>query len=195
MFSDTTRADIPTLLQRFTALAERAGSGTVQLTLRDYARPLRERWALGERLAALTNRTQQWFAVADRADLARAWGCRGFHLPANGLSAQDARAYLGPEVALSRGCHDTAGRLEPELDACLLSPIFGARKGRGPLGASALARARAAQPTVSWYALGAVDAGNAATCLAMGATGVAVIGAALEPDPAPLLAALGILDR
>jgi len=183
------------MLERFSVLAERALAGAVQFTLRDYALTARERWALGERLAELTSRTQQWFAVAERADLARAWGCRAFHLPEGGLRAADARRYLGAEVVLSRGSHDPAGAVEAELDASLLSPIFGARKGRPALGLAALARARAEQPGVSWYALGAVGAGNAAACLTAGAAGVAVIGAALEPDPAPLLAALGILAR
>jgi len=195
VFSDTTRAAIPAIIQRFTMLAERAVEGRVQFTLRDYSLSARERWALGERLAELANRTQQWFAVAERADLALAWGCRALHLPEHGLSAADARRYLGPEVALSRGCHDPACAVEAELDARLLSPIFGTRKGRSALGLGALARACAEQPGISWYALGAVEAGNAQACLTAGAAGVAVIGAALEPDPEPLLSALGILRR
>jgi thiamine monophosphate synthase len=40
-----------------------------------------------------------------------------------------------------------------------------------------------------------VDASNASACLAAGAAGVAVIGAALSSDPEPLLSALGILKR
>jgi thiamine monophosphate synthase len=45
------------------------------------------------------------------------------------------------------------------------------------------------------FALGAVDASNAAACLAAGASGVAVIGAALAPDPTALLSALDILRK
>ena len=56
-----------------------------------------------------------------------------------------------------------------------------------------LESARARHPRHAWFALGAVDAGNAAACLTAGAAGVAVIGAALEADPEPLLATLGIL--
>ncbi|MEI9939949.1 MAG: thiamine phosphate synthase [Pseudomonadota bacterium] len=193
VFTDTTRAAAVSMLDRFEALAERAEAGRILFTLRDYTLPVRERWALGERLAELAARTQQHFGVADRADLARAWQCPAFHLPQSGLSAADARAYLGPSVVLSRGCHDPASMVEAELDAVLLSPIFEARKGRPALGIAALEDAQAAHPTQAWFALGAVGAGNAASCLAVGAAGVAVIGAALESDPEPLLSALGIL--
>lgn len=193
IFTDTTRIAPPAMLERFTALAEQALPDTIQFTLRDYALPVRARWALGEQLAELARSTRQWFSVADRADLARAWACRAFHLPESGFSADDARAYLGSGVALSRGCHDPSVAVEPELDALLLSPICEPRKGRAALGTAPLTAARAAHPDVAWYALGGVEAGNAASCLSAGATGVAVIGAALSPDPEPLLSALGIL--
>ena len=193
VFSDTTRAAVPVMLERFSALAERARAGSTQFTLRDYALPFRERLLLAKRLVELSLRTGQSFAVSERADLARAVGCRAFHLPGGGLSAADARRYLGSEVRLSRGCHDPYAAIEPQLDALLLSPIFEARKGRPALGVAALERARSAHPGPAWYALGAVESGNAAACLAAGAAGVAVIGAALAADPEPLLAALGIL--
>ena len=195
VFSDTTRVAAMIMLERFTTLAERARAGTIQFTLRDYALPVRQRWALAERLAELTCRTGQWFAIAERADLARAFGCRAFHLPQGGLSAADARAYLGPDVVLSRGCHEPTAASEADLGARLLSPIFEARKGRPALGVGALASACAAQPRAAWFALGGVGAGNAADCLAAGAAGVAVIGAALAADPEPLLLALQISSR
>jgi thiamine-phosphate pyrophosphorylase len=195
VFSDTTRAPVALMLERFSLLAERAVVGTVQFTLRDYLLPLRERWALGERLAKLAAHAGQSLAVAERADLARALACTAFHLPLQGLRAAEARSYLGSDVLISRGCHDPSGALEPELDAVLLSPIFEARKGRPALGVAALERARRAHPRPAWFALGGVAPGNAAACLAAGAAGVAVIGAALEPDPEPLLSSLGILRR
>lgn len=195
VFTDTARAEPSLLLQRFAALAERAEPGRVLFVLRDYALPLRARFALGERLSKLSERTQQAFGVAERADLARALGCAGFHLPQTGLCASDARHYLGSQVFLSRGSHDPNAATEGELDAALLSPIFEARKGRSPLGLSAIEQAQRAGQRPALYALGGVDPRNAAACLAAGAAGVAVIGAALLPDSAPLLTALGILRR
>ena len=195
VFTDTTRAEsVLLLLACFTSLAERARRGSVLFTLRDYGLALRARWALGEQLAALTARTGQRFGVADRADLGLALGCDAFHLPEGGLRARDARSYFGPGVFLSRGCHDPAADFDPELDALLLSPIFEARKGRTALGLGAFERDRGPRGTRPLrFALGAVDAHNAAACLAASAAGVAVIGAALAVDPAPLLSALGIL--
>ena len=70
------------------------------------------------------------------------------------------------------------------------------RKGNAALGLAALTRARARlahlRRRVCLYALGGVTAETAATCLEAGANGVAVIGAALVADPAPLLDALEI---
>ncbi|MET0793353.1 MAG: thiamine phosphate synthase [Polyangiaceae bacterium] len=197
VFSDTTRADPALLVERFTRLAERALPGSVLFVLRDYQLALRARFALGQRLSAVAENTAQRFGLAERADLARALACTAFHLPGNGFSAHDARLYLGSQVFLSRGGHDPNGASEPELDALLLSPLFEARKGRPALGLPALERAvragNGAPPSL--FALGGVEAHNAASCLAAGAAGVAVIGAALAPDPEPLLAALGIARR
>jgi thiamine-phosphate pyrophosphorylase len=191
VFTDTSRAEPALLLVRFARLAQLARPGSVSFILRDYALPLRARWALGQALSALSARSEQRFGLAERADLARALGATAFHLPESGLRASDARQYLGPQVFLSRGSHDAASAAEPELDAVLLSPIFEARKGRPALGLSALARATArAGPPL--FALGGVAAHNAGSCLGAGAAGVALIGAALEPDPELLLAALGI---
>jgi thiamine-phosphate pyrophosphorylase len=190
VFSDTTRAEPALFLTRYAALARRALPGSVLFTLRDYGLSLAARLALGEQLAVLASQTEQRFGVADRADLARALGCTGFHVPGAGLSARDARQYLGPRVFLSKGSHEPAREPEPELDALLVSPIFEARKGRPALGLGVFERVRGGPAR---YALGGVDAQHAADCLAAGAAGVAVIGAALALDPEPLLSGLGIL--
>ena len=182
------------MLARFAELGRRAVGGSVLFCLRDYQLSARARWDLARELAALADRNEQSFGVADRADLARALDCRAFHLPERGLCAADARRYLGPRVFLSQACHDASQSVAPEVDAQLLSPIFKARKGRPALGLAALTRAverNARRPAL--FALGAVGASNVAACVAARAAGVAVIGAALLPDPAPLLGALGIL--
>ncbi len=195
VFSDTTRAEPAVLLARFARLGERALPGSVLFVLRDYQLAVRQRLALGQGLAELAARTGQRLGLSERADLARALPCSAFHLPGNAFAARDARLYLGPGVFLSRGSHDPTSTGESELDALLLSPVFEARKGRPALGLPALAEAvRNRAPALpSLFALGGVTAHNAAACLAVGVAGVAVIGAALEPDPAPLLAALGII--
>lgn len=196
VFSDTSRAEPAFILERFAALATRAVPDSVLFVLRDYGLALRARWSFGQRLSELATRTHQHWGVADRLDLACALSCAAFHLPGNGFSARDARLLLGPNVWLSRGSHEACAAPEPELDALLLSPIFEPRKGRAALGVSALelaARGDGVRPAL--FALGGVSAHNAAQCLTAGAQGVAVIGAALAPDPDSLLAALGIAGR
>jgi len=182
------------MLARFAELGRRAQGGSVLFCLRDYELSARARWELAHELAVLAAGSEQSFGVADRADLARALDCRAFHLPERGLSAADARRYLGPRVFLSQACHDPSNSVAPELDARLLSPIFEARKGRPALGLAALERAQESSTgRPALFALGGVAASNAAACIAAHAAGVAVIGAALVPDPAPLLEGLGIL--
>jgi thiamine-phosphate pyrophosphorylase len=192
VFTDRTRAEPELMLARFSELGRRAQPGSVLFTLRDYDLSARARLQLAERLARLARATGQQLGVADRADLARAFGCTGFHLPEAGISAADARQYLGSQVFLSRACHDVSRAVEAHLDARLVSPLFEARKGRLALGLAALGAAAGSGECAS-FALGGVGAANAAACLAAGARGVAVIGAALAPDPAELLRALGIL--
>jgi thiamine monophosphate synthase len=194
VFSDTSRAPRSLMLARFAELGRRAHRGSVLFYLRDYELSARARWGLGHDLSALAARCEQSFGIADRADLARALACHAFHLPERGLSPADARRYLGPDVFLSQACHDPSRSVAAELNARVLSPVFEERKGRPALGLGALQRALAANTgSPALFALGAVDANNAAACVAARAAGVAVIGAALVPDPGPLLAALGIL--
>jgi thiamine-phosphate pyrophosphorylase len=194
VFSDATRVSVADMLARFSALALRARAQSVLFCVRDYALPTRARWALALELRSMTERTQQLFGVAERADWALALGARALHLPEAGLDPTDARGYLGPSVFLSRACHDPLSFADPSLNGLVLSPIFEPRKGRPALGIRALSDATEVnrRSEVGLYALGAVSADNAAQCLAAGSTGVAVIGAALAPLSHALLDALQI---
>jgi thiamine-phosphate diphosphorylase len=94
------------------------------------------------------------------------------------------------EVAVGRSCHGDQELSRASTEGCqwaTLSPIYpsASKPGYGPpLGPAALAGA----PLPTW-ALGGVDAGNAAECLESGATGVAVLGAVLRSaDPATAVA-------
>src|SRR5450432_1852618 len=156
VFSDTTRVPPELMLARFAVLAQHAEPGSVLFTLRDYALSVGARLGLGMQLRALAAREEQTFGLADRADLARALGAQAFHLPEAGLAVPDARRYLGPDVFVSRACHDLLCATDPGADAVLLSPIFEARKGRPALGLAALeqfaATARRGLPTPALYA-------------------------------------------
>jgi len=182
------------VLERFGRLAEQALPGSVLFVVRDYALSARARFQLARALSALAARHRQMLGVADRADIARAVSGQALHLPERGVSTADARSVVAPGTFISRAQHEPSTALDADADAVLLSPIFELRKERPALGLEVLervCRARlASSPLV--YALGGVTAEQAGGCLTVGAAGVAVIGAALEPDPRPLLRALQI---
>ena len=196
VLTDTGVAPEGILEERIEALLAAAEPRSVLVQLRDTTLPLRRRRALGERLSAMCRRYEQWFSVNDRVDLAFVLGADGIHLGERSIAPADARAVL-PGAFVSHACHALDALDAPGSDAALLSPILAPRKGRPPLGLEGLARARAEldarrSPTLL-YALGGVDASTAAACVANGATGVAVIGAAFDGrGTTPLLVALGI---
>jgi thiamine-phosphate pyrophosphorylase len=140
-------------------------------------------------------------------------GAAGYHTASGFMLERGSVAWRGlgdesrrNEVWVGKSCHTT-----DDLDHALsggatyvtVSPVFAtaSKPGYGPtLGPSGLAdlvsdlRARAAErglipPPV--YALGGVDASNAAACIEAGAHGVAVMGAVMTADdPAAAAAAL-----
>jgi thiamine-phosphate pyrophosphorylase len=106
------------------------------------------------------------------------------------LGAADLWPGRAGEVAAGRSCHSAQELSRASAEGCqwaTLSPIYSSpsKPGYGPpLGAAALAGA----PLPTW-ALGGVDAENAAECLESGAAGVAVLGAVMRsPDPAAAFA-------
>ncbi len=96
-----------------------------------------------------------------------------------------ARAELGPDVWISVPAHtdeDVAAAAREGATAVYVSPIF-ATPGKGaPRGLDALRRARELAGAMHVYALGGVDATNAASCIAAGADGVALIRAFFDAD-------------
>lgn len=114
-------------------------------------------------------------------------------IPADGvhLAARDHLPAARPAL-VGRSCHSPAGlraAAEEGCDWATLSPIFPSpsKPGYGPaLGTTALAGA-----PLPVYALGGVDAGRAAACVAAGAAGVAVMGGVMRAeDPAAVVATL-----
>src|SRR6478752_657653 len=195
--TDSSALPIDVMVERLRHLARSAQPQSVALLLRDHQTSGSQRLALGEQLRAIAREQQQQLWVADRADLALLLEADALHLGEASVPARVARALLPAGVRISRAWH-TPSCATPEaeaelagVDVLLLSPLLGPRKGRPALGLAALGvlgsqlRARN-QAYPQLFALGGVSAENAAACLAAGAAGVAAIGAALSPDPAPL---------
>lgn len=137
--------------------------------------------------------------VSGRADLARAAGASGVHLPERARPVADARAALGLEGALvGASCHDARGveaRAAEGADFVVLGPV-GHVPGKSPAIDDATFRRSALGTSLPVFALGGVrDARDVARVRALGARGVAVqraICAASDPARAlwELLAAL-----
>jgi len=116
-------------------------------------------------------------------------GAHGAHLQ-SAAAAAEARRMLGPDALIGVSAHraaDAVRAAECGADYATLSPIFAtdSKPGYGPqLGLEGLreACAAAALPIV---ALAGLTPGNAASCIAAGAAGIAVMGGVMRsPDPA-----------
>lgn len=123
----------------------------------------------------------------DLADL-----CDGVHLR-DGADIAAVRRRLGPNALIGASCHNPGAvthAAQAGADYATLSPIFASlsKPGYGP----ALGPASLADLPLPTLALGGVDAGNAAACMAAGAAGLAVMGGPMR-DPGGIRALLSIL--
>lgn len=196
LFTDTERyPDCAPLI----AICERAAPQTVLVVLRDKQRPVRERLQWAHTWGPRIRRAQQLFAVAERADLARALGADGVHLPAGGTPPALLRQ-KEPHYWLSRSIHDVE-QLSPAdlaaLQALVVSPVCQPRKGREARGIEGLQQKREELsqrfPQVPpLFALGGVTVAEIPALLEAGAAGVAGIGLWHDSCPDELLHALRI---
>jgi thiamine-phosphate pyrophosphorylase len=171
-------------------------------SLREKDLPADERRELLRRLVALGRRYGATVTVHEDVAAAVAIGADGVHLPGGGDPASARR--LLPDGLIGVSAHtpqEAAAQLAAGADYVTLSPIFltQSKPGYGPaVGLDALAAAArlASGPVV---ALGGIDGGNIAACLAAGARGIAVMGEimrAADPEAATsrLFEALGRAD-
>jgi thiamine-phosphate pyrophosphorylase len=132
-------------------------------------------------------------AVNGRADVARAAGAQGVHLPEQGLPARDVRETF-PDLEVGVSCHalDAARRAQDAgAHYVVLGPVFATTGKDRPLGLPALAEAVRALG-VPLLAIGGITAANVASVWATGVAGVAAIGAFLD---APLREVVPLLKR
>jgi thiamine-phosphate diphosphorylase len=167
-------------------------AGLSALQIRAKGWPAREVIRTAAPLRDLAAGTGALFVVNGDPALVTALEADGLHLPAGSGPIAGFRARVPDGVAIGASCHDAAElALAAGADWVFLSPVFptaskpGAR-GLGLDGFGTLAR-RARAPV---YALGGVDAGNAADCLAAGAAGIAAIRALVDPGGRDFVRAL-----
>lgn len=180
----TDRSQCTRPLADVVAAAVDAGARAVVLREKDLAQTQRARMA--EQLRRILEPVDGLLVVA---------GSRG---RAVHLAASDPFPRERP-VLVGRSCHDADELAAAGVEGCdyiTLSPVFAtvSKPGYGPaLGVTGLGLlARAAAPPV--YALGGVHPPQVGTCLAAGATGVAVMGPVMR-DPELVPAYLAALTR
>jgi len=175
--------------------------GAVAVQLREKDLEGRALLELGASLREATARAGALFFVNDRADVARALGADGVHLPGSGLAIAEARRALGGEGLVGVSTHASS---ELELaadegaDFAVLGPVYETASKRAygaPLGEETLRegilKIAAKSPSLPVYALGGIDAARAARVVSLGAAGVACISAVLgAADPGAAAAAL-----
>jgi thiamine-phosphate pyrophosphorylase len=169
-------------------------------SLREKDLPAEQRRALLAELVALGRRYRATVMAHDDIEAVLATGADGVHLPGGGDAAA-ARERL-PRGLIGVSTHaaaEAAAVLRAGADYVTLSPIFltDSKQGYGPaLGLDALAAAAAAAPGPI-IALAGITPDNAASCLAAGARGIAVMGEvmrAVDPEEIVrrLIAALAV---
>jgi len=171
-----------------TRTAARAGIDLIQLREKDL--PARELEALARAMMQeLKKFPQTRLLVNSRTDVAIAAGAHGVHLPADDISASEARVIFAkagvihPLIGVS--CHTAAEVALAEshgADFAVFGPVFEKEKDGKKMHAAGLAGLRdacsrppAAAARMPVLALGGVSLENAAACLACGAAGVAAI--------------------
>jgi thiamine-phosphate pyrophosphorylase len=183
VISDRRQAKRP--LTEIAAAAFRGGCRW--FSLREKNLPAAERVELLRALVALGHRLGATVTVHDDIAAAVAAGAGGVHLP-GGSDPAAARRQL-PKGLIGVSAHspeEAASQLGAGADYATLSPIFltASKPGYGPaVGLDALAEAARLAPGPV-VALGGIDAGNIAACLAAGARGIAVMGEVMRAaDP------------
>ena len=132
--------------------------------------------------------------VNSRGDLARAAHLDGVHLPENDLSPRDVRSTLGQHALCGVSTHslETAQRAANEgADYIVFGPVF-PTQSHPETAARGLDELRAIVNAVSIpvFAIGGVDATNAAQCRQTGAHGIAVIRAVWQSENIDIEAAV-----
>jgi thiamine-phosphate pyrophosphorylase len=168
------------------AVAEAAFAGGCRwFSLREKDLPADERRHLLARLVAIGRRYGGVLTAHEDIETAVACGADGVHLP-GGADPAAARTRW-PAAWLGASAHspdEAAALLRAGADYVTISPIFlsASKPGYGPaLGLAGIAEtaARAPGPVI---ALGGIAPDNAASCLAAGARGVAVMGEIMRAD-------------
>jgi thiamine-phosphate pyrophosphorylase len=169
------------------------GADIVQLREKELGRAEIERAAATFRRVCDTY--SALFVVNDDPDLARSCDADGVHVGQDDVSAEEARALLGPDAIVGLSTHSeqqiaaAAGR---PVDHISVGPIWETptKAGRPGVGLELISHAAEHAPH-PFFAIGGIDAGNAGEVVAAGAERLCVVRAIRDAaDPAAAAAEL-----
>ena len=175
------------------AFLERAlhgGVDIVQLRLKDAGED--SIVATARRYAAVCHAHGVPLILNDRPDLVAAAGADGAHVGQDDTPVAQARALVGPDRIVGLSTHSPAqidaAAAEPEVDYIGVGPVHATptKPGRPAVGLD-LVRYATAHAATPFFAIGGINAGNAADVRAAGATRFAVVRAitgARDPEAA-----------
>lgn len=129
------------------------------------------------------------FVVNDRPDLAVAAQADGVHVGQDDGSVAQARAVVGPDRIVGRSTHEPAqlrAALAERPDYVAVGPVHATptKPGRPATGLDYVRHAAGHAGDLPWFAIGGIDAANAAEVTAAGARRLVVVRAIAEaPDP------------
>lgn len=168
----------------FDAVAEISAAGVDFLLLRDKGLPDRLRFLAARRCRELVTPPTR-LLVHGRADIARAIGADGVHLPSDGVPADVVRSTL-PRGIVGRSCHTFDGcraAAAEGVDYVLYGPVFAPRSKAGEGRVSRDMLAEAAKLGVDVYALGGISRDNLADLAGSGIAGCAGISLFMNDRP------------
>lgn len=164
--------------------ATAAGAARVAILLRDRTAAPATLAGCAAQLLPICRRHGSLLLILDSLAIARTVGADGVHLPDAEHDVRRLRESLPPGMLIGVSRHSAAAvQAEQAASYVTFSPVFSVPGKAPPAGTDALARACAGAP-VPVVALGGITAGNAAGCIAAGASAVAAMRAVWDGDAA-----------
>ena len=158
------------------------GANIVQLREKQLSRRAIER--AGATFRRLTDTYSALFIVNDDPELARACDADGVHVGQDDAAVTEAREVLGPDAIIGLSTHTTDQILEAKgADYISVGPIWETptKQGRAAVGLGLIHYA-AEVATTPFFAIGGIDASNAANVVGAGARRLCVVRAIRDAD-------------
>jgi thiamine-phosphate pyrophosphorylase len=161
------------------------GAKAIQLREKDLS--TRDLYQLVERLLPIVRGRGASLLINDRVDLALVLLIDGVHLSRTSLPPAEARALLGPARLIGVSCHSLAEAIEADrggADFIVFGPLFPtpSKATYGPpVGLTRLSEVRR-QVRLPILGIGGITVVNAASVMAAGADGAAIISAVMAAD-------------